>query len=88
MAYSHLDDDFDPWDSVEDLDGDNHYKVLEVRKNATPEQLKLAYRKQARIHHPDKGGDANRFAAIQKAWEVSAGETLNGCGNTGHQQHH
>mmetsp|Transcript_9128 Transcript_9128/g.15666 ORF Transcript_9128/g.15666 Transcript_9128/m.15666 type:complete len:532 (+) Transcript_9128:380-1975(+) len=69
-AYAYLDDDFDPWDSVEDLDGDSHYRVLSISPKASDADVKAAYKKQARIHHPDKGGDAHIFGAVQAAWEV------------------
>jgi DnaJ family protein C protein 9 len=42
---------------VEDLQDDvpnniNPYKVLEIEKSATPDQIKTAYRKLALKHHP------------------------------------
>jgi len=48
----------------------DHYKTLGVAKNATPDQIKTAYRKLASIHHPDKGGDTAKFQDIQSAYEV------------------
>ena len=33
-------------------------------------EVKAAYRKQAKIHHPDKGGNADAFRELQLAYEV------------------
>lgn len=46
------------------------YKTLNVRKNATVKTITKAYRKLSLIHHPDRGGDSDTFAAIVKAYEV------------------
>ena len=35
----------------------DYYKMLGVARDATPEQIKKAYRKLAREYHPDAGGD-------------------------------
>ncbi len=52
----------------------DYYKVLEVDKNATPEDIKRAYRKLARKYHPDVNpGDKQaeeRFKEINEANEV------------------
>eukprot|EP00958_Prasinococcus_capsulatus_P015003 scaffold1590_cov417-Prasinococcus_capsulatus_cf.AAC.8 len=69
MAHQY-DDGVDPWAQVEDLDGTMHYSVLEITSTATPEEVKKAYRVQARKHHPDKGGDPEHFARVQKAFSV------------------
>ncbi len=34
-------------------------------------EIKSAYRKQARLHHPDTGGDANKFREVQMAYETA-----------------
>ncbi|HIC86245.1 MAG TPA: J domain-containing protein [Desulfobacterales bacterium] len=33
----------------------------------TQHQIKLAYKRMAKIHHPDKGGDAEKFKALNEA---------------------
>lgn len=50
------------------------YKLLDIDKKATEEEIKKAYRKKAMDSHPDRNpGDANaekRFKEIQEAYEV------------------
>lgn len=48
----------------------DHYQTLGVARNATPEEIKKAYRKLAAKHHPDKGGDTAMFQKVQKAYEA------------------
>ena len=48
----------------------NYYELLDVPKNATTDEIKQHYRKYARIHHPDKGGDPEKFKQIQEAYET------------------
>ena len=48
----------------------NHYQTLGVNRDATPDQIKRAYRKLASQHHPDKGGDKVRFQEIQSAYDT------------------
>jgi curved DNA-binding protein CbpA len=45
----------------------SHYEVLGVKKDATAEDVKKAYRRKARESHPDKGGDHDAMAAINQA---------------------
>jgi len=46
------------------------YEELGLAKDATPEEIKKAYRSLARTHHPDKGGDAEKFKKVQEAYET------------------
>jgi molecular chaperone DnaJ len=46
------------------------YAVLDVRPDAQAEDIKRAYRRKAREHHPDAGGDAERFKEVTHAYEV------------------
>lgn len=46
------------------------YKLLEVDKSSSDKEIKTAYRKLAVKHHPDKGGDPEKFKEITRAYEV------------------
>jgi molecular chaperone DnaJ len=46
------------------------YDVLGLTKDASQDDIKKAYRKLAREHHPDKGGDAEKFKKVQEAYEI------------------
>ena len=46
------------------------YEVLGVPRAAKAATVTAAYRALARRHHPDRGGDARRFRAVQEAYEV------------------
>jgi molecular chaperone DnaJ len=49
----------------------NVYDTLGVPANASQAEVKRAYRKLARLHHPDRdSGDAARFHEIQAAYDV------------------
>src|SRR5712692_6277330 len=52
----------------------DYYKVLGVERNATGAQIKSAYRKLARKHHPDVNpgnkGAENKFKEINEAYQV------------------
>ncbi len=62
---------------------DANYKILEISKNATDQELKKAYRKMAKKYHPDKvrhlgqehqKGAEEKFKRIQKAYEAIQAE--------------
>ena len=46
------------------------YQVLGVPPDASPEALRRAYRRALRRTHPDTGGDADSFLAVQQAWQL------------------
>ena len=66
-----------------DDDSSTLYELLDVRRGATAEQIRAAYRRASLRQHPDKlaqrdGGrpatprDAARFARLQEAYKVLA----------------
>lgn len=48
----------------------NYYDVLGVSKTATADEIKRAYRRLASQHHPDKGGDTEKFQQIEAAYRT------------------
>ncbi len=48
----------------------NFYEELGLERNATKSEIKSSYRSLVKQHHPDAGGDKERFLAIQNAWET------------------
>lgn len=47
-----------------------HYEVLGVTVRATADEVRAAYRRAARDHHPDAGGSARRMSEVNAAWHV------------------
>ena len=52
----------------------NYYEILGIEEQASQDDIKKAYRKLAIQHHPDKGGDENKFKEINEAYEVLGDE--------------
>lgn len=48
----------------------DYYNILGVPRNATSEDIKKAYKKQVMKHHPDRGGDAEKFRRVSEAYEI------------------
>ncbi len=49
----------------------NYYQILGVSKDATPGEIKRAYRKLAHKYHPDKkGGEEAKFKEINAAYQI------------------
>ena len=64
--------------------GKDPYEILDVSRNATPEEIKSAYRKKAQRYHPDRVvhlGDEfqqlakQKFQEIQEAYEILSNGT-------------
>ena len=52
----------------------NYYDILGVGKDSTTEEIKREYRRLSKEHHPDKGGDENRFKEISEAYGTLGNE--------------
>lgn len=53
----------------------DYYKILGVEKNASPDEIKKAYRKLAHKYHPDKeNGDEKKFKEINEAYQTLSSE--------------
>lgn len=47
-----------------------HYNILGLERNASPDDIKRAYKKKAMECHPDRGGDAEKFKEVSAAYEI------------------
>lgn len=48
----------------------DYYKILGISKNASPDDIKRAYRRLAHEHHPDKGGNQEKFKEVNEAYQI------------------
>ena len=76
LGISHL--DFESIKAMFYRSTDNAYKILEIEKNASIDEIKAAYRKMAKKYHPDKvthlgeehrKGAEEKFKEVQKAYD-------------------
>jgi curved DNA-binding protein CbpA len=52
----------------------NPYKILEIDREATQTEIKTAYRTLSKKHHPDTGGDEDKFKILNLAYRVLSDE--------------
>jgi molecular chaperone DnaJ len=48
----------------------DYYEVLGIGKDASPDEIKKAFRRAAVQHHPDRGGNEEKFKEVNEAYEV------------------
>lgn len=63
MAVATVQDPADPW-----------WIVMGMRKDSTREEVHREYRSWVRIHHPDAGGDPERFREVTEAYQQALAE--------------
>lgn len=49
------------------------WRVLDVKPDASEVEIEAAYRRLAKVHHPDAGGNAERFREIAEAYRAAKG---------------
>lgn len=59
------------------MSGKNPYDILGIQPSASKEEMKKAYRKLSLKHHPDRGGDEEKFKEISSAYETLTNPELN-----------
>lgn len=52
------------------MDSLTYYEILGVSRGASLEEIKTAYRKLMRVHHPDIGGDSIKAKQIGEAYNI------------------
>lgn len=50
--------------------GRDYYDILGVKRDASADDIKKAFRRLARKHHPDTGGSEDKFKELNEAYEV------------------
>lgn len=48
----------------------DYYSTLGLKKGASQDEIKKAYRSMAMKHHPDRGGDEKRFKEVEEAYRT------------------
>lgn len=48
----------------------DYYGTLGINKEASQDEIKKAYRSMAMKHHPDRGGDTNKFKEVEEAYRT------------------
>jgi hypothetical protein len=55
-------------------DGEDYYAILGAGQTASQDEIERLYKRLARQHHPDRGGDAEVMKAINEAYRVLGNE--------------
>jgi curved DNA-binding protein CbpA len=48
----------------------NHYEILGIERTASPAEIKRAWRRKSKEHHPDRGGDPMTMALVNLAHDT------------------
>jgi hypothetical protein len=58
-----------PFESMREEKESDNYSVLGLKRSASDEDIKAAFREKALETHPDKGGDPEDFRKVREAYE-------------------
>lgn len=47
-----------------------YYEILQIRRDASTDEIKVAYRRLVKETHPDTGGSSELFIQVQTAYEI------------------
>jgi curved DNA-binding protein len=47
----------------------DYYSILGVPRNASQDEIRKAYKKKSMQHHPDRGGDEEKFKQVNEAYQ-------------------
>jgi len=63
----------DAWSIVEEFapDAPDAFDRLGLGQDATPEEVKTAYRRRSKEVHPDQGGDKKEFLELRESYEIA-----------------
>jgi len=61
-----------------------YHDILGVPVTATPEETRLAYKRLAMKHHPDRGGGNDDFNRVQRAYRILSRKVCNECNGAGY----
>ncbi|CAD8099108.1 unnamed protein product [Paramecium primaurelia] len=54
----------------------NYYNILGIQNNSSQEQIKIAFRNLAKMHHPDKNPQSVQFRIISEAYRILSNPQL------------
>lgn len=57
-------------ENLDSIDHQQALKILQLKDSANQDEIRKKYLRLSLIHHPDKGGNANVFQIINKAYQV------------------
>ena len=59
---------------ISNMDAKNYYDILGSAEDASQDEIERLYKRLAKQHHPDRGGDAEYMKVINEAYQVLGNE--------------
>ncbi|HVF57205.1 MAG TPA: DnaJ domain-containing protein [Pyrinomonadaceae bacterium] len=66
----------------------DYYSILGAEEEAAREEIERRYKRLARAHHPDRGGDEEEMKSINEAWHVLGNPSSRQAYDTGRARRH